>query len=125
MLDERFFLYWEDVDWGLRCSNAGLKNLIVPASHIWHKISVTSGGIDSLPRVYHKRRSHLLMARIYSPQSLCKIQRKIFRDIVWLLLKSSDKMWLKKIFACLFAIIDYRSGKIDKGPDWLWENKQH
>jgi hypothetical protein len=123
MLDERFFLYWEDVDWGLRCSKAGLKNLIVPASHIWHKISVTSGGIDSLPRVYHKARSHLFMANIYVPQALCRLQRDLFRDIVWLLLKSSDKNRIKKVLACLLAIIDYHSGKSGKGPHWLWANK--
>lgn len=121
LLDERFFLYCEDVDWGLRCSKAGFKNLVVTCSQIRHKISYSSGGIDSLPRVYHKRRSHLLMARIYSPQSLCKIQRKILRDIVWLLLKSSDKMRFKKILACFFAIIDYHSDKIGRGPYWLWE----
>lgn len=121
LLDERFFIYCEDVDWGLRCSKAGFKNLVVTCSQIRHKISYSSGGIDSLPRVYHKRRSHLMMARIYSPQSLCKIQRKVLRDIVWLLLKSSDKMWFKKILACIFAIIDYHSGKTGRGPYWLWE----
>ncbi len=119
LLDERFFLYWEDVDWGLRCIKAGLKNLIVTHSHIWHKVSASSGGMNSLPRVYHKARSHLYMAKIYAPQTLCKLQRGYVRDIVWLLLKSSDKNWLKKIFACLFAIIDYHSGKVGKGPHWI------
>jgi Predicted glycosyltransferases len=123
LLDEGFFLYCEDVDWGLRCSNAGFKNSVVTCSHIRHKVSSSSGGIDSLPGAYHRRRSRLLMARIYSPQSLCRIQRKILRDIVWLLLKSSDKTRFKKIFACLFAMRDYHSGKNDSGPRWMWTKK--
>ncbi|KHE92962.1 MAG: glycosyltransferase family 2 protein [Candidatus Scalindua rubra] len=123
LLDERFFLYCEDVDWGLRCSKAGFKNLVIRCSQIRHKVSSSSGGIDSLPGAYHRRRSCLLMARIYSPQSLCRIQRKILRDIVWLLLKSSDKMRFKKIFVCLFAIRDYHSGKNGSGPRWMWTKK--
>jgi GT2 family glycosyltransferase len=121
LLDERFFLYWEDVDWGLRCIKAGFKNLLVTRSHIWHKASATSGGIDSLIRVYHKTHGHLLLARIYTPHALCKLQRKFFRDIAWFLLKSSDRIWFKKNLACLLAIIDYHSGKIGRGPHWLWK----
>jgi GT2 family glycosyltransferase len=120
MLDERFFLYWEDVDWGLRCSKAGLKNLVVPTSHIWHKISVTSDGIDSLIRAYHKTRSHLLIARLCVPKVLWKLQRKFFRDIAWLLFKSSDPDSAKKSLAFFVAMVDYHLGKTGKGPDWLW-----
>lgn len=122
MLDERFFLYWEDVDWGLKCSNAGLKNLIVLYSHIWHKISVSSGGIDSLIRAYHKTRSHLYMARLYVPKVLWKLHRKFFRDIAWLLFKSSDPDRTKKAMAFFAAIRDYHSGKNDRGPRWIWKN---
>lgn len=120
VLDKRFFLYWEDVDWGLRCIREGYKNVIVMYSHIWHKASASSGGVNSLPRVYHKTRSRLYMAKIYAPQALCKLQRGYFRDIVWLLLKSPDKSRIKRILACLLAIIDYYSGKTGKGPDWIW-----
>jgi GT2 family glycosyltransferase len=123
LLDERFFLYWEDVDWGLRCIKAGFKNLIVTRSLIWHKASASSGGVNSLPRVYHKARSHLYMAGIYAPQTLCKLQRGYFRDIVWLLLKSPDENRTKRILACLLAIIDYHLRKIGKGPFWLWAKK--
>jgi GT2 family glycosyltransferase len=123
LLDEKFFLYWEDGDWGLRCIKAGFKNLVVTHSHIWHKASTSSGGTNSLPRIYHKARSHLYMAKIYAPQVLCKLQRGYFRDIIWLLLKSPDKNRIKKILACLLAIIDYHSGKVDRGPHWIWAKK--
>ena len=35
--DERFFSYWEDVDWCLRISQAGWQVLNVPSAKIWHK----------------------------------------------------------------------------------------
>ncbi len=119
MLNENFFLYCEDVDWGLRCMKAGLKNLIVTHSHIWHKVSISSGGVDSLMRVYHKTRSQLLIARLYNSKILWKLQRKFFRDIAWVLFKSSDPHRIKKARAFLAAMIDYHTGKTGKGPDWL------
>ncbi len=120
LLDEGFFLYWEDVDWGLRCIKAGFKNLMVTRSLIWHKASSSSGGMNSLPRVYHKRQSHLYMAKLHAPQTLCKLQRDTFRDIVWLLFKSPGPSRIKKAGACFFAMMDYHSGKTGSGPHWLW-----
>lgn len=78
LLDERFFIYCEDLDWGLRLIKAGFRNLVVPGARIWHKVSVSVGGNDSPFRIYHKTRSQLLTAKLYVPKSLCKLQRKFF-----------------------------------------------
>lgn len=122
LLDERIFLYCEDLDWGLRLIKAGLKNLVVPDARIWHKVSVTVGGLDSPFTIYHKTRSRLLMAKLYVPKALCKLQLKFLRDIAWLLFKSPGSSRIKKAGACFFAMIDYHSGKTGKGPDWLMTN---
>lgn len=34
--DENFFLYWEDADFSLRVKKAGLRNVIIPSSWIYH-----------------------------------------------------------------------------------------
>ena len=122
LLDERFFLYWEDVDWGLRLKAAGLKLLVVPSAHIWHKASVSTGGPDSSLKAYHKTRSHLLMARLHVPKVLFKLQWRFLRDIAWLLLKSSDVKRFLKARAYLLAIRDYYSSRTGKGPQWLWKD---
>lgn len=122
LLDERFFLYWEDVDWGLRAKKAGFKNIIVPSAHIWHKVSVSTGGMDSPLRAYHKTRSHLLMAKLHAPWTLNRLHWGFSRDIAWLILKSSDENRIKKAYAYFAAIRDYHWGKTGEGPHWLWEN---
>jgi GT2 family glycosyltransferase len=121
LLDERFFLYWEDVDWGLRAKNAGYSNLVVPNSHIWHKVSVSAGGPESPLKAYHKTRSHLLMAKLHAPWALPRLQRAFLRDIAYLLFKSSDENRMRKAWAYLAATKDYYLGKTDKGPHWLWQ----
>lgn len=122
LLNERFFLYWEDVDWGLRAMKAGFKNLVVPEAQIWHKISVSAGGPDSPLKAYHKTRSHLLMAKLHAPWALGRLQGTFFRDIAWLLLKSSDKKRMRRARAYLAAIKDYHLHKTGEGPHWLWKN---
>jgi GT2 family glycosyltransferase len=122
LLDERFFLYWEDVDWGLRAQKAGFTNLIVPNAHIWHKVSVSTGGMDSPLRAYHKTRSHLLMAKLHAPCTLNRLHWGFSRDIAWLLFKSTDLERVKKARAYISAIKDYHLGRTHKGPLWLWQH---
>lgn len=122
LLDERFFLYWEDVDWGLRAQRVGFKNIVVPSAKIWHKVSVSTGGMDSPLRAYHKTRSHLLFAKIHSPWALNKLYIGFLRNVAWLLLKPNDQDRVRKARAYISAIRDYSLERTDKGPKWLWED---
>jgi GT2 family glycosyltransferase len=109
-------------DWGLRAKKAGFANLIVPNAHIWHKVSVSTGGMDSPLRAYHKTRSHLVMAKLHAPWALNRLYWGFFRDIVWLTLKSSDENRIKKSYAYFAAIRDFHLRKTGEGPHWLWKN---
>jgi GT2 family glycosyltransferase len=120
MLDKRFFLYWEDVDWGLRAKKAGFANWVIPNAHIWHKVSVSTGGMESPLRAYHKTRSHLAMAKLHAPWALNRLHWGFSRDVAWLLFKSTDLERVKKARAYISAIKDYHLGRTNKGPLWLW-----
>lgn len=47
LFDERFFMYYEDMDLSLRVRQAGFRILLVPAARMWHKVAMSSGGSDS------------------------------------------------------------------------------
>lgn len=59
LLDERFFLYEEDVDWCLRARERGYRNRYVPASRVYHP---DSGAETRMARTtyYLNRNRHLL-----------------------------------------------------------------
>jgi len=52
LLDESFFCYLEDADWGVRMRQAGLRMLAVPAAVGWHSLSASTGGGYSAGRKY-------------------------------------------------------------------------
>lgn len=119
LLDERYFLYWEDADWGLRASAAGFKSLVVPAAKIWHKVSVSSGGSDSLFKIYHKTRGHFLFARLHAPAAARGLAGRFLRDAAWLVFKSRQPGRFKKAAAYLAGMTDYFLGRTGPGPAWL------
>ena len=59
LMDERFFLVFEEVDWNQRASEHGYKILYVPLSKIWHKVSARIGA-DSPTSYYYIIRNSLL-----------------------------------------------------------------
>ncbi|MDE2320569.1 MAG: glycosyltransferase family 2 protein, partial [candidate division NC10 bacterium] len=122
LLDERFFLYWEDVDWCLRLRVSGLQSVVEPSARIWHKISLSAGGTDSSLKAYHKTRSHLLLAHLHAPRAFPTLLEGLLRDIAWLVVKSSDQERFKKARAYLAAVKDYTLGRTDRGPEWLWQD---
>jgi len=60
LLDETFFLVWEEVDWCFRARKAGWRNIVVAKAKIWHKIGVSFGSESSPLRTYFSIRNELL-----------------------------------------------------------------
>jgi GT2 family glycosyltransferase len=54
-MPERYFLYWEDVDWCTRARRAGWSCLYVPRSTLLHKVGTTAGRNPRLQRRYETR----------------------------------------------------------------------
>jgi GT2 family glycosyltransferase len=83
LLDEPFYLYYEEVDWCLRVRRAGYRILAVPASLVWHKVSATLG--ESSPVIdYYMLRNHLrLITRHWSGGTgLWLLTRTVVRSLV-------------------------------------------
>lgn len=69
LIDKRFFLYFEEIDWTLRASKLGYKNVFVPKGKIWHKVSKSSGGIKGKIGLYYITRNRWLLMKRWSKRS--------------------------------------------------------
>lgn len=110
LMDEDYFLYFEDVDWCLKARRAGYKCLIVPESKIWHKVS--SSAIEgSFSYIYYHTRNGFLLAKKNAPFFI-KILAYFVSFLVYIkqLIKSPSK-WTKAI---KLGIRDFYRGKFGK-----------
>jgi GT2 family glycosyltransferase len=67
LLDERFFILYEEIDWCFRARQAGFRCLFIPEAKVWHRVSTTFGGIRSLVYEYFDLRNQLLWAERHLP----------------------------------------------------------
>jgi hypothetical protein len=62
LLDERFFMYFEEVDWCIRAKRVGFEVVHVPEAKVWHKISLEKQFAS--PRIsYYMTRNRLLFLK--------------------------------------------------------------
>lgn len=66
-LDDRYFLYSEDVDYSLRVREAGLKVIYCPTSVVYHKIGRSTGGAGSPLQQYYQTRNRIFLAMRHAP----------------------------------------------------------
>lgn len=64
-LDDRYFLYYEDMDYCLRARKAGYKCFIVPKAKMIHKQNPSE--LDEAHKEYYLTRNHLLILRKLAP----------------------------------------------------------
>jgi GT2 family glycosyltransferase len=69
LLDESYFLYWEDTDWCARAAKHGYKVFFVPTSHVWHKVSATVAAHSEM-QYYYNTRNGILFCRRHDVPSL-------------------------------------------------------
>ncbi len=67
LLDEDFFLYYEDVEWGVRAARHGFVSLHLPQVMLWH--AIPRDGRESSPMVHYfmTRNRYLFLRRSGAP----------------------------------------------------------
>lgn len=58
--DERYFMYYEDLDLSLRCQLAGFRLRLVSDAHLYHRVSASSGGENTPSKIHMLARSSFL-----------------------------------------------------------------
>ncbi len=98
LLDERLFLYYEDLELAWRGRERGWRYAYVPESVVWHEHSATTGEHSHLAR-YQNERNHLLVLARHAPwttaaraagQSLLVTASYARRDVVSPMLRGDD-----------------------------------
>lgn len=64
LMDENFFLYWEDTEWCARAQKYDYQVVFVPQSRVWHKISVSTVQ-SSFSQYYYFTRNGFFFLRQY------------------------------------------------------------
>lgn len=57
--NEKYFMYFEDTDFCMRLQEAGYLIKYMPESILWHKVSSSTGGENSLKQIYYMTRNRL------------------------------------------------------------------
>lgn len=115
VLEDDYFLYYEDADYSLRIQNAGYKTMYAPKSKIYHKVS-RSTKPGSASYVYYHVRNGLVNAR-RNGDIFVKIAIYIFalllslKQLVKIIFFPKKRVWA---FAVLRGEKDFLRGKMGK-----------
>lgn len=104
LLDDKYFLYYEDNDLSMRAKKKSFKIMYVPASLIWHKNAGSAGGSGSMLQDYYITRNRLLFGLRYAPP---RSRFALFRESLSLLIKGRE--WQKR------GVLDFYLKKLGKG----------
>lgn len=107
LIDEKFFLYWEDADYSEKVRRAGFRVVYNPLTCLWHMVSVSTGKSGSPSNDYFIIRNRLIFGLRYAS---LRTKFALFRDSIRLLIKGRE--WQKK------GVIDFYLGRWKSGR-WL------
>ncbi len=103
-LDRKYFLYYEDADFGIRAKRNKYKIIYVPTSIIWHKNAGSAGGSGSVLQDYYITRNRLLFGFKYAP---IRSKLALFKESLFLLFRG--RPWQKR------GIVDFYMSKFGRG----------
>ena len=126
MLEQKYFLTWEETDFCYRARRAGFSCLFIPTALVWHKVSASfNGGVGGLLQQYFMSRNRFLwMERNLSLVDRFAVYPKIicrdFKSIICSCLSpKSDSIRGKRFKVILLAYRDYVFRRFGDCPDWI------
>lgn len=109
-LDDRFFMYCEDLEYSLRAYKQGITIDYIPDAKLWHKVGASSAPHSAL-NVYYDTRNRLMIMKEYkfSVKSYCYVlSSRLIRLIQGIFKKNNNNIYIWK------GLLDYLKGKTGK-----------
>jgi len=120
LMDERYFIFWDDMDWGLQFKKSGYKVVAVPESVVFHP-SFTETKRGMATDFYYGLRNPLL---VYTKYTKFIPRLRIFyvyfsNYSVFIILLFLNRKWskLKYIFSALYDFTFNKWGKCNLRPE--------
>jgi len=109
MLDEDFFLYYEEAEWCHRMRGLGYRIVYVPASRVWHNASRTAGAFPH-KMLYYFCRNRLLYLRRGGAGAF-RQARLIATDYTRMAGVFLIRRQIREAFTVMRAVADYCRGR--------------
>lgn len=103
LFDEKYYLYYEDLDFCLRAKRIGAKIMFSPASRLWHSNAGSSASGSAL-QDYYITRNRLLFGMRYAP---FKSKLALLKEAVKIGFRA--RKWQKR------GVLDFILGRFGKG----------
>ena len=116
-LDDDYFFGVEDLDFSLRVQKIGYKCMVARKSQLWHKVSGSTGGMDSPVYTYYFLRNRLLLmkkhGKIYHLPSFTihYIGSFIIKNLILSVIKGTLR---KSYIATYLSLKDFARGKFGR-----------
>jgi len=104
LLNEKYFLYYEDADFSMRAKRNNFKILFAPTAFMWHKNAASAGGSGSPLQDYYITRNRLIFGFRYAS---LRTKLALFRESIKILQIGRD--WQK------IGVKDFYLKKLGKG----------
>lgn len=109
LFNEKYFLYYEDVDFCLRAKQKGYLSFINQKAFIYHRVSATVGKNSNIHH-YYTTRNHLLLLEYYAP-FLVKVKEYIrLPKTIWEFAHTKDATAKKYSLLGIYDYILHRFG---------------
>lgn len=107
LMDENYFLYYEETDWNIRIKNNGFKIMYTPYARIYHKISASTKKINDVVGYYYDRNGNYFIHKNFKLINkifmYCYIRTRLFLKLSIAIIKKKGKK--KKIIKYTFYSI--------------------
>lgn len=113
MLDEKYFMYFDDTDLCAALAENGIYKIkYIPSAKMWHKVSSSTGGQGSKLKTYYINRNQLYYIQKYSrymtKNAIKKVKRKAFFKYLLSFIYKKNNRIIRR------AYLDYYTGKMGK-----------
>lgn len=112
IMDENYFMYYDDADFCVRLQKSGISIRYVPSAVMWHKVSSSTGGEHSKLTTYYLNRNQLYYMKKYKENiSIMSYIYVICKGITKIILSPVRHKNDRYIFV---AYIDFFRGRLGK-----------